>query len=117
MGKRRFGIAEVKRQDKRKLLGSSALDKRLVIKSAEDLPPVSAKLQAAYDENRQVAVFMSMSSQETVRVWFCHYCRRLINLAESEQPGLDPEADLVDCVRCGISKMEKMGTFGSDLSP
>jgi hypothetical protein len=115
MSGRGFGMKQIKKLDKSKLAGSLNSDKPIIIKSVEDLPPVSKKLQAAYDANKQNAAFMAMLNQETVRVWYCHNCRRIINLSECEQSDLPPDTELIDCPRCEVSKAELMGEFNPGL--
>jgi hypothetical protein len=116
MSGRGFGMKQIKKLDRSKLASSLNCDKPTIVKSAEDLPPVSEKVRAAYAANRQAAVFMATSNQETVRVWYCHNCRHLINLSECEQPNLDPDTKLIDCPRCEVSKAELMGVFNPGLS-
>lgn len=111
--RKRLAVTEIKKLDPCRLAGSSKSDKPIIVKSAEDLPPVSRKVWAAYEANKQIAVSMAISTQQTVRVWLCYNCRHFINLAECEQPNLNliSEAKLIDCPRCKISKAELMGTF------
>lgn len=105
---RKSPIAEIRNWDKRE---PNRPAERLIIRTVEDLPLPDKKLKAAYERNRQVAAIMSMTTEQIVRIWYCHYCRHIINLAECEQPDLDPKAELIDCPRCKISKAHLMGQF------
>jgi RNase P subunit RPR2 len=108
MGKRKLAFSELRRIDR----GPRAA---VSFESEEDLPPLPEIAKKAYESNRQLAALMAMDIGQTVRVWYCHNCRRLINLAECEQPDLADDVRLINCVRCGLKAAELAGTFGQNL--